>query len=51
MDRFNRKGQALIETVILGVLLFSFFILMEGCYGKIKPTYEKHKIQSKHRRW
>lgn len=47
MDRSYRKGQALIETLILGISLMSFLLLIQNCEKKMKRKYDAYKIQKK----
>ena len=49
MGKQYRKGQSLIETLILTLSLMIFFISMESCHGKIKNRYNSFKIQKNYR--
>lgn len=44
----NRRGQTLIETVILATCVLTFLICLESC-EKIKPRYNHFKIQRNNR--
>lgn len=45
MAIFNRRGQSLVETIVLGSFFILFIFYLETCYEKIKPEYNRHKIQ------
>lgn len=47
MDSQHRKGQALIETLILAMSLVYFIFFINTFEGKLKRKYDAYKIQKK----
>ena len=47
MERSYRKGQSLIETLIITLMLTLFFITLETCHEKIKPRYQHYKVNQR----
>jgi hypothetical protein len=46
MEIFNRRGQSLVETLILALGFIFLLTYLEACHEKVQPYYQKHKIQS-----
>lgn len=44
MDRRNRKGQSLIETIAVLAAISTFFLLLEKFHGEAKPKFNHYKI-------
>lgn len=47
MDINNRRGQTLVETLVLSLFVLIFFVSMETCHEKTQSHYNRYKIQRK----
>lgn len=47
MEIGNRKGQSLIESLILFLMISIFFAGLETCHEKIKKQNRHYKIERK----